>query len=91
MTSQSQELCIGLVVLASGDTHFSVLRRPPSNAQVSVQNSDSVSSTSSPVVTSSETSDVAKNAPPTEIEVLPVVSSTGRVLRRPVNYKDTRR
>ena len=53
--------------------------------------SDSVSSTSSPVATTSETSDVAKNAPSAEIEVAPVVSSSGRVLRRPVHYKDTRR
>jgi hypothetical protein len=73
------------------DGNFSVLRRPPSNAQVSVENSDSVSSTSSPVATASEKSDVAKNDPPVEIEVSPVVSSTGRVLRRPVHYKDTRR
>ena len=36
------------------DGNFSVLRRPPSNAQVSVENSDSVSSTSSPVATASE-------------------------------------
>ncbi len=43
-----------------------------------MQNSDSVSSTSSPVATVSETSDVAKNAPSVEIEVDPVVSSTGR-------------
>jgi hypothetical protein len=53
--------------------------------------SDSVSSTSSPVATASETSDVAKNAPSTEIEVAPVVSSSGRVVRRIVHYKDTRR
>ena len=69
---------------------FSVLQRQSSNAQVSVQ-SDSVSSTSSPVATTSETSDVAINAPSAEIEVAPVVSSSGRVLRRPVHYKDTRR
>jgi hypothetical protein len=42
---------------------------------------DSLPSTSSPVDSESETSDVAKNAPSTEIEVAPVVSSTGRVLR----------
>ena len=53
--------------------------------------SDSVSSTSSPVATTSETSDVAKNAPSAEIEVALVVSSSGRVLRRTVHYKDTRR
>jgi hypothetical protein len=53
--------------------------------------SDSVSSASSPIATTSETSDVAKNAPSTETEVAPVVSSTGLVLRRPVHYKDIRR
>ncbi len=51
---------------------FSVLQSQSSNAQVSVQNSDSVSSDSSPIVTTSETSDVAKNAPSVEIEVVPV-------------------
>ncbi len=70
---------------------FSVLQCQSSISQVSVRNSDSVSSTSSPIATTSETSDVAKNTPSVEIEVDPVVSSTGRVLRRPVHYKDTRR
>jgi hypothetical protein len=73
--------------------NFSVLRRPSSNTQVSVHTSvrDSVSVASSLVSTTSETSDVANDAPSVEIEVAPVVSSTGRVLRQPVLYKDTRR
>ncbi len=70
---------------------FSVLQCQSSNTQVSVHHSDSVSSSSSPVATTSETSDVAKNTPSVEIEVAPVVSFSGRVLRRTVHHKDTRR
>jgi hypothetical protein len=72
---------------------FSVLRRQSSNVDTSVQPSvrDTSPSASSPVATASETSDVAQNAPSAEFEVAPVVSSTGRVFRRPVRYKDTRR
>ena len=67
---------------------FSVLRRQSSNVDASVQPSvrDTSPSASSPVATVSVTSDVTQKA-----EVVPVVSSTGRVLRRPVHYKDTRR
>ena len=66
--------------------NFSILRRLSSNTQASVHTSvwDSVSVASSPVATTSETSDVAYIDPSVEIEVAPVVSSTGRVLRQPV-------
>jgi hypothetical protein len=43
------------------------------------------------VASASETSDVAQNTTSAEFEVDPVVSSTGRVVRRPVHYKDARR
>ena len=68
------------------------VRRQSSNVDISTQSSvrDSFPSVSSPVATVSETSDVAQNAPSAEFEVAPVVSSTGRVLRRPVHYKDIR-
>ena len=69
-----------------------VVRRQSSNVGSSAQPvRDSLPSASSPVATASETSGVAQNAPSAEFEVAPVVSSTGRVLRRPVHYKDTRR
>ncbi len=72
---------------------FSVLRRQSSNVDTSVQPSvrDTSPSASSPVATELVTSDVTQNAPSAEFEVAPVVSSMGRVLRRPVHYKDTRR
>ena len=75
--------------LASFIGHAGV-RRQSSNVEASVQHSvrDSLPSASSPVATASETSDVAKISPSAEI---PVVFSTGRVLRQPVLYKDTRR
>ena len=72
---------------------FSVLRRLSSTVEPSVQHSvrNSLPSVSSPVTAESETSDDAKNAPSVEIEVTPVVSSTGRVFRKPTLHKDKRR
>jgi hypothetical protein len=72
---------------------FSVLRRQSSNVDTFVQSSvrDTSPSVSSPVTTTSATSDVPQDTPSAEFEVTPVVFSTGRVVRRPVYYKDTRR
>ena len=54
--------------------------------------SSSHAPTTSPIVASSETSDVATAAPTAGEEVAPIVTSTsGRVIRRPALYKDTRR
>jgi hypothetical protein len=48
--------------------------------------------TTSPIAATSETSDVAPNAPTAGEAVAPIsTSSSGRVLRRPTHYKDTRR
>jgi hypothetical protein len=48
--------------------------------------------TTSPIAVTSETSDVAPNAPTAGEAVAPIsTSSSGRVLRRPTHYKDTRR
>ena len=52
----------------------------------------SLGPTSSPLAAASKTSDVALNAPTVGEAVAPIVTSTsGRVLRRPVLYKDSRR
>ena len=52
----------------------------------------SLAPTTSPIAAASETSDVAPNAPTAGEAVAPIVTSTsGRVLRRPVLYKDSRR
>ena len=48
--------------------------------------------TTSPIAVTSKTSDVAPNAPTTGEAVAPIsTSSSGRVVRRPTHYKDTRR
>ncbi len=48
--------------------------------------------TTSPIAVTSQTSDVAPHAPTEGEEVAPIfTSSSGRVLRRPTHYKDTRR
>ena len=61
---------------------YSVLRTP----------SSSHGPTTSPIAAASKTSDVALNAPTAGEAVAPIVTSTsGRVLRRPVLYKDSRR
>jgi hypothetical protein len=50
------------------------------------------SETTSPIAVASMTSDVALNAPTAGEAVAPIsTSSSGRVLRRPTHYKDTRR
>ena len=50
------------------------------------------SATTSPIAAASKTSDVAPNAPTAGFAVAPIsTSSSGRVLRRPTHYKDTRR
>ena len=49
------------------------------------------SATTSPIAEASKTSDVAPNAPTAGVEVAPISTSSGRVLRRPTHYKDTRR
>ena len=53
----------------------------------------SLEPTSSPLAAASKTSDVAPDAPTAgEADVAPIITSTtGRVLRRPVFYKDSRR
>ena len=52
----------------------------------------SLGPTSSPLAAASKTFDVAPDAPTAGEAVAPIVTSTsGRVLRRPVLYKDSRR
>jgi hypothetical protein len=54
--------------------------------------SSSRAPTTSPITVTSQTSDVAPHAPTEGEEVTPIsTSSSGRVLRRPTHYKDTRR
>ncbi len=71
------------------------IRQP--NLKTLVQNLKSArnlpsSATTSPIAAASKTSDVAPNAPTAGEAVAPIpTSSSGRVIRRPNHYKDTRR
>jgi hypothetical protein len=66
----------------TGNDRYSVLKT----------SSSSRAPTTSPIADTSKTSDVAPNAPTEGEEVAPIsTSSSGRVLRRPTHYKDTRR
>jgi hypothetical protein len=49
------------------------------------------SETTFPIAAVSMTSDVTPNAPTAGEAVAPISTSSGRVLRRPTHYKDTRR
>jgi hypothetical protein len=70
------------LVTFTGNGRYSVLQT----------SSSSDVSTTSPLVAASKTSDVAPNAPTAGEAVTPIsTSSSGRVLRRPTHYKDTRR
>jgi hypothetical protein len=70
------------LVTFTGNGRYSVLQT----------SSSSDVSTTSPLAAASETSDVAPNAPTEGEAVAPIsTSSSGRVLRRPTHYKDTRR
>jgi hypothetical protein len=63
------------------------------NGRYSVRKTSSSSRapTTSPIAVTSKTSDVAPNAPTAGEVVAPISTSSGRVLRRPTHYKDTRR
>ena len=66
----------------TGNGRYSVLKT----------SSSSRAPTTSPIAATSKTSDVAPNAPTAGEAVAPIsTSSSGRVLRRPTHYKDTRR
>jgi hypothetical protein len=67
----------------TGNGRYSVLKT--SNSLPSL-------ATTSPIAAASKTSDVASNAPTAGVAVAPIsTSSSGRVIRRPNHYKDTRR
>jgi hypothetical protein len=67
----------------TGNGRYSVLK---------ASNSLPSSATTSPIAAASKTSDVVSNAPTAGVAVAPIsTSSSGRVLRRPTHYKDTRR
>jgi hypothetical protein len=67
----------------TGNGRYSVLK---------ASNSLPSSATTSPIAAASKTSDVASNAPTAGVAVAPIsTSSSGRVIRRPNHYKDTRR
>ena len=66
----------------TGNGRYSVLKTSASSHEP----------TTSPIVAVSETSDVAPDAPTAGEVVVPILtSSSGRVLRRPNRYEDTRR
>ncbi len=66
----------------TGNDRYSVLKT----------SSSSRAPTTTPIAVTSKTSDVAPNAPTSGETVAPIsTSSSGRVLRRPTHYKDTRR
>ncbi len=65
----------------TGNGRYSVLKT----------SSSSRAPTTSPIAVTSQTSDVAPNVPKTGEAVAPISTSSGRILRRPTHYKDTRR
>jgi hypothetical protein len=73
----------------TGNGRYSVLKTSSSSRAPTTLIS---SETTFPIATPSMTSDVAPNAPTAGEVVDPIsTSSSGRVLRRPTHYKDTRR
>jgi hypothetical protein len=73
----------------TGNGRYSVLKTSSSSRAPTTLIS---SETTSPIAAASMTSDVALNAPTAGEAVAPIsTSSSGRVLRRPTHYKDTRR
>jgi hypothetical protein len=73
----------------TGNGRYSVLKTSSSSRAPTTLIS---SETTSPIAAASMTSDVALNAPTAGESVAPIsTSSSGRVLRRPTHYKDTRR
>ena len=82
LTRNLQSARARLISFTGAHGLYSVLRTP----------SSSHGPTTSPIAAASKTSDVALNAPTAGEAVAPIVTSTsGRVLRRPVLYKDSRR
>jgi hypothetical protein len=77
------------LVTFTGNGRYSVLKTSSSSRAPTTLTS---SETTFPIAVALMTSDVAPNAPTAGEEVVPIsTSSSGRVLRRPTHYKDTRR
>ncbi len=72
----------------TGNYHYSVLKTSSSSRTPTTLIS---SETTFPIAAVSMTSDVTPNAPTAGEAVAPISTSSGRVLRRPTHYKDTRR
>jgi hypothetical protein len=80
------------VLLASDDPRTSWSFQLVGYSVLKASNSLPSSATTSPIAAASKTSDVESNAPTAGVVVAPIsTSSSGRVIRRPNHYKDTRR